>query len=114
MKDDIINEVEKNLNAKFNCEGVDFFNYKNYKFVKAFEKGKLPMRYRYFNISDKEASIIESHMYPLSITRPNCKESYLVSLVDKMVALYELVKYKAPIQMGAALIFIFNFLAIPR
>ena len=54
-----INKVENELNDQFNCEGVDFFNYKNYKFVKAFEKGKLPMKYRYFNISDKTNELKE-------------------------------------------------------
>ena len=45
---------------------------------------------KYFNVSDKEAHIIENHMWPLTIYRlPKYKEAYVVILVDKYCALSE-------------------------
>ena len=67
-----------------------------------------------FDINPMQENIIASHMFPMTTTLPNCKESYIVSAVDKMVALYELTKYKAPIEVGALLIFAVNFLVIQR
>ena len=43
-----------------------------------------------FILSDMERDIIYSHMFPLIITRPpKYLESWLVSVVDKIVAIYE-------------------------
>lgn len=67
-----------------------------------------------FNLNALQQNIIASHMFPVCKIMPNCKESLLVSLVDKMVATYELTKYKAPIELGAIFIFVLNFLAIQR
>ena len=67
-----------------------------------------------FNINALQQNIIASHMFPVCKVMPNCKESLLVSLVDKMVATYELTKYKAPIELGAIFIFVLNFLIIQR
>ena len=42
-----------------------------------------------FNISDKEQDIIRTHMFPINLAVPRYIESWLVSLVDKTVALAE-------------------------
>ncbi len=67
-----------------------------------------------FQLNSMQQNIIASHMFPICHTLPNCKESFIVSTVDKMVALYELTKYKVPIEIGAIFIFVINFLAIQR
>jgi uncharacterized protein len=43
----------------------------------------------HFNLNDKEQNIIESHMFPAYITLPKYAESWIVSLVDKIVGTYE-------------------------
>ena len=53
-------------------------------------------------------------MFPVSVKMPKCKESFLVSLIDKIVSVYEMMKYKIPIELGAILLFVINFLAIQR
>lgn len=45
---------------------------------------------KYFNLNNKEKNIIESHMFPINIKHiPKYKESYIVSIVDKVVGVYE-------------------------
>ena len=69
---------------------------------------------REFALTKKQQNIIASHMFPTCKKMPNCKESLIVSTVDKLVAIYELTKYKVPIEIGAVLLFVFNFLVIHR
>ena len=68
----------------------------------------------YFHIDEKQKNIILAHMFPLSKTLPISKDCVLVSLVDKIVATYECGRYKTPEWAGALLIFVMNFLIIPR
>ena len=44
---------------------------------------------KYFNLTEKEKNIIESHMFPLYISLPKYAESWIVSSVDKVVGTYE-------------------------
>jgi uncharacterized protein len=45
---------------------------------------------KYCNLNEHELSIIESHMWPLNITKvPKSKEAWLLCLADKKVALAE-------------------------
>ncbi|MBE6140931.1 MAG: HD domain-containing protein [Firmicutes bacterium] len=68
----------------------------------------------FFNVNENQQNIIISHMFPLCRVLPKTKDSYIVSLADKLVALYECIKYKVPLQMGISLIFVLNFLCIQR
>ena len=40
-------------------------------------------------LNDKESNIIKSHMFPIFYTIPKYSESWLVSIIDKIVAVYE-------------------------
>lgn len=43
-----------------------------------------------YDLSPKEENIIESHMWPLTLTHvPRCREAVLVCVADKLCALYE-------------------------
>lgn len=66
-----------------------------------------------FNISEKEAKIIRSHMFPINLTLPRDKESWLVSICDKLVCIteystnaYHKIKYVA----GAFALIFLNFI----
>lgn len=64
---------------------------------------------RVFNVNEKEQDIIRSHMFPIYISVPKYAESWIVSLVDKVVGTYEFSKefsYLANIY----LVFIMNIL----
>ncbi len=67
-----------------------------------------------FDLSKRQENIIASHMFPIARTVPNNLGSWVVSGVDKFVALYECAKFKAPIKVGASLIFILNLCFIQR
>ena len=44
---------------------------------------------KYFYLSDKEIDIIRTHMFPVDIKVPKYAESWLVSLVDKVISTKE-------------------------
>ena len=47
---------------------------------------------RYFDLSDKALNIIESHMFPLTLTHvPKSKEAVIVCIVDKYCAIKEVI-----------------------
>ena len=58
--------------------------------------------------------IIEVHMFPVTKKLPKTKESILVSLMDKVAAVYEIGNYKLALKLSMALIFIYNILTIER
>lgn len=52
---------------------------------------------KYFTISDLESEIIEKHMFPLTLSLPKHKETYVIILVDKYCGLLETVLFRAQI-----------------
>lgn len=66
---------------------------------------------KYFGINEKEENIIASHMFPLCEEVPRFKESWIVTAVDKGVALTEFVRY-FNYKFGVYFIFIINLLKI--
>ena len=46
----------------------------------------------HFELNDKEQNIIESHMFPAYITLPKYLESWVVSIVDKIIGTYEVLE----------------------
>ncbi len=67
----------------------------------------------HFNLSLKEQDMIRSHMFPINIAIPKYAESWIVSSVDKIVALSELslkYKYKFRYAYNVVLLFVLGFI----
>ncbi len=47
-----------------------------------------------FKLNEIEQNAIEAHMFPLSKVLPRYKESWVLTAVDKVVAIYEYMSYK--------------------
>ena len=47
-----------------------------------------------FELNEIERNAIESHMFPLSVVVPKSKEAWVLTVVDKLVAIYEYGLYK--------------------
>ena len=62
-------------------------------------------------LNNVQRNIIEAHMYPLSKVKPNCKEAICVSIADKLVATYEMIRFKFSNQLGIYVIFLMNILS---
>lgn len=65
----------------------------------------------YFNLSEKEINIIETHMFPVDYKIPKYAESWIVSLVDKVLSFGEFSKkfsYKLTYILNLYLLFILN------
>ena len=67
-----------------------------------------------YDLSKKEENIIASHMYPISYVAPKYLESWLVTAVDKGVALYEIYRFKLSLVMAVWTVFLFNMITIQR
>lgn len=64
-----------------------------------------------FSVSEMEADIIKSHMFPVNLTVPKYAESWIVNAVDKSVGLAEFCKkfsYRFSYITNLALLFIVN------
>ena len=59
-------------------------------------------------------ALIKSHMFPLNGVRPKYKESWLVSLIDKSVAVYELYRFKFKMVINIWAIFLFNVITLNK
>lgn len=67
----------------------------------------------YFNLSEKEIDIIEAHMFPVDYRIPKYAESWIVSLVDKVLSFGEFSKkfsYKLTYVFNLYLLFILNII----
>jgi uncharacterized protein len=77
----------------------DFFLYdwhtdKPYKGLHGFIHPKVALENvnRYFSFNRREKDIVEKHMWPLTVRLPRYKESFVVSLMDKVCALMEIMR----------------------
>lgn len=57
----------------------------------------------YFQLSEKEVNIIKSHMFPVDYKVPKYAESWIVSLVDKVLSFGEISQ-----KLGYKLTYVFN------
>ncbi len=64
---------------------------------------------KYFGVNEKEQNIIESHMFPISSVAPKYKEAWIVTLSDKLVAMFEGAGC-AKTQIGVWMLFLINFI----
>lgn len=96
----------------------DYFNDSDYRSTKGFKKGAmhpviaLNNARREFELNEKEENIIVSHMFPLGDVKPNCRESWIVTGVDKIVAIRECGIYKLREKIALGVIFIVNFIGL--
>ena len=60
----------------------------------------------------KEENIIVSHMFPMGEVFPNCRESWVVTTIDKLVALRECSFYKVREKLALWIIFVLHFLSV--
>lgn len=67
---------------------------------------------KYYDLSMRQKNMIESHMFPLSKVMPKYKESICITIVDKVVASYEIPRYKLSTKLGIYLLFAFNMLSL--
>ena len=97
----------------------DFFLDENYglkqKFISTFTHPSkcLNNASDIFDINNKEKDIIKCHMFPLNLKVPRYKESWIVSLYDKKVAIGEFTcnfGYKLRYVGNLMLLLLFNFL----
>ncbi len=96
-----------------------YFNYQleeNNDFKKLVEHPKVAYlnASKYYKLTDLEKNIILSHMFPLGNTLPKYKESVCITLVDKVVAIYEQQRYKLGMKLGVYFLFIFNMLTLHK
>lgn len=67
---------------------------------------------KYYDLNDIQKDIIVNHMFPITKQLPKYKESWLVTLVDKNVSAYEMLKFKLPLYAGIYLLFFMNAIAV--
>ena len=53
-------------------------------------------------------------MFPCNLTVPKYKESWLVSMIDKTVGTYEMLRFKTSLYSGIFLLFLFELITISR
>ena len=94
----------------------DYFTDEDYRNTKGMKKYSmhpviaLNNAIREYELNPIEENIIVSHMYPMGKIKPNCKESWLVTSVDKGVAIYECARFKAKESLAFGFVLVINFL----
>ena len=63
-----------------------------------------------FNINKKQENIIASHMFPCGTAVPATKEAWVVTMVDKICAIEEMLVNKVPSYISLYIIYFYNFL----
>lgn len=78
----------------------DFYLYdwhisKPYKGLHGFKHPEVALKNacEYFSLNDLEKDIIKKHMWPLTLSLPRYKESFVVLMIDKYCALMEIAKF---------------------
>ncbi len=96
----------------------DYFTDEDYRNTKGFKKYSmhpviaLNNAIREFDLNQMEENIIVSHMYPMGKNKPKFKESWLVTGVDKGVAMYECARYKLKERLALTFVLVINFIKL--
>lgn len=62
---------------------------------------------RVFGLTIKEENIIRSHMFPIYVSIPKYAESWIVSIVDKIIGTYEFgIKFRTKLSYASNLLFL--------
>ena len=69
---------------------------------------------QYFGLTKREENMIAAHMFPLGSVLPKYKESICLTIVDKVVALYEQNRYKVGMKLGVYFLFILNMITLQK
>ncbi len=94
----------------------DYFTESDFNGVTGIKKGVVHPMIAYnnackdFYVNELEKNVIVSHMFPLGKVIPKYRESWVVTLVDKGVATYELSKYKFKNAITMYMLFIMNMI----
>jgi len=67
---------------------------------------------RFFSINEMQENMIVSHMFPVGKIKPKYTESWILTTVDKSVATYEQLRFKASLVLGIWTLFIFNMITL--
>ncbi len=66
----------------------------------------------YFDVNEVEEDIIKTHMFPLTHIKPLYNESKVVCFSDKIVSIYEFLRYEVRLTTDILIIFIINTLSL--
>lgn len=69
---------------------------------------------KYYELDKIQQDIIKTHMFPCNLNIPKYKESWLVSGIDKIVSTYEMLRFKSTLYAGILLLFLFEYIKLPR
>lgn len=100
MHDFFLSDEDRNIKDKL----VSTFTHPKLAVLKSCEE---------FDICDVEKDIIRTHMFPINMAVPKYAESWLVSCVDKMVAIKEFshkFSYKLKYGLNLYILFLINFM----
>lgn len=92
----------------------DLDSAKNYQKLGEHPNKALENSMKYFELDEVQQDIIKTHMFPCNKNIPKYKESWLVSLIDKTVGAYEMLRFKSSLYIGIYILFIFEIIRIPR
>lgn len=98
LHDFFLSDIERTTKDRF----LSTFTHSKYAVINA---------QKYFKLSNKEIDIIKSHMFPLYISIPKYAESWIVSIVDKIVGSFEFIlqfKYKFSYLFNIYTLFLIN------
>lgn len=114
LNKDNVNEVTRAALLHDFYVDTDLKSPKNYQKLGEHPNVALENSEKYFELDDMQADIIKSHMFPCTLVIPKYKESWLVSLIDKTVGTYEMIRFKLSLYIGIYLLFLFEIIRIQK
>lgn len=94
----------------FTLEDVNKNDDKLKSFLRKHPNKALDNSEQYFDVNDIEKDIILSHMFPITKEKPEYMESKVVCICDKIVSIYEFIRYQVNFTFNLALLFCFKFI----